>query len=156
MFNGGPGLPSLSVLPVGEGVPSTSPGTYELASSPWGVKLGNRKSWRRRRTYQQKEWVRSSVSGHAKRACYTDATTYWAPTNHNPSLLYDAHTWPKPKEHNRKKGGERDKVVTTSRRDAFSKLQRMRTPNRRINGKPPTKRRASPAPESTYNIPRVL
>ncbi|CAM6002863.1 unnamed protein product [Sphagnum balticum] len=44
MFNGGPGLPSLSVLPVGEGVPSTSLGTYELASSPGGVKLGNRKS----------------------------------------------------------------------------------------------------------------
>jgi hypothetical protein len=76
MFNGGPGLPSLSVLPVGEGVPSTSPGTYELASSPWGVKLGNRKSWRRRRAYQQKELVWSSVSGHAERACYTDATTY--------------------------------------------------------------------------------
>jgi len=34
MFNGGPSLPSLSVLPLGERVPSTSLGTYELASFP--------------------------------------------------------------------------------------------------------------------------
>lgn len=44
MLNRGPDLPSLSVLPVGEGVPSASPRTYELASSPLGVKLGNCKS----------------------------------------------------------------------------------------------------------------
>jgi hypothetical protein len=44
MPNGGFGLPSLSVLPIGEGVPSTSPWTYELTSSPLGIKLGNCKS----------------------------------------------------------------------------------------------------------------
>jgi hypothetical protein len=44
MLNHGHGLPSLSILLVGEGVSSTSPSTYELTSSPLGIKLGNYKS----------------------------------------------------------------------------------------------------------------
>jgi hypothetical protein len=44
-------------------------------------------------------------------------------------------------------------VLTAQKGDAFSKLQTTRTPNRTIKGKAPIECRASPALESTYNIP---